>query len=180
MIDSDQIQALEVELNHFDPQVRARSLMRLIEQFETGVISLAQEKPVANLHCHTFFSFNAYGYSPTALAWLAKKNGYRLMGIVDFDVLDGVNEFLGACEQLGVRGSAGMETRVYLPEFATREINSPGEPGVNYYMGVGFTSGQVPPEVRPILDNLRQRATHRNQLIMERVNRYLSPVSIGY
>ena len=180
MIDSDQIQALEVELNHFDPQVRARSLMRLIEQTETGTIPLAQEKAVANLHCHTFFSFNVYGYSPTALAWLAKKNGYRLMGIVDFDVLDGVNEFLGACEQLGVRGSAGMETRVYLPEFATREINSPGEPGVNYYMGVGFISSQVPPEVKPILDNLRQRATHRNQLIMEQVNRYLSPVSIGY
>jgi hypothetical protein len=52
------------------------------------------------------------------------------MGIVDFDVLDGVDEFLDACELVGVRGSAGIETRVFLPEFATREINSPGEPGV--------------------------------------------------
>ena len=124
---------------------------------------------MANLHCHIIFSFNAFGYSPTALAWLAKKNGYRLMGMVDFDVLDGVEEFLLACERLGVRGSAGMETRVYLPGFATREINSPGEPGVSYYMGVGFTSSQVPPVVRPILDDLRQRATRRNRLVVERV-----------
>ena len=52
------------------------------------------------------------------------------MGIVDFDVLDGVDEFLGACDAVGLRGSTGMETRVFVPEFADREINSPGEPGV--------------------------------------------------
>jgi len=52
-----------------------------------------------------------------------------LIGIVDFDVLDGVDEFLAACEVAGVRGSAGVETRVFIPEFATHEINSPGEPG---------------------------------------------------
>jgi len=40
-----------------------------------------------------------------------------------------VDEFLSACEIAGVRGSAGMETRVFIPEFADREINSPGEPG---------------------------------------------------
>ena len=77
------------------------------------------------MHCHTFFSFNAYGHSPTSLAWLAKRRGFKLMGIVDFDVLDGVGEFLDACEVVGVHGSAGIETRVFLPEFATREINSP-------------------------------------------------------
>ena len=132
------------------------------------------------MHCHTYFSFNAYGHSPTSLAWLAKRRGFRLMGIVDFDVLDGVDEFLDACELVGVRGSAGIETRVFLPEFATREINSPGEPGVYYHMGIGFTSSQVPETAASILDDLHQRAARRNQVVADRVNAHLTPVTIDY
>ena len=60
-----------------------------------------------NMHCHTFFSYNAYGHSPSSLAWLAKKNGYAAIGIVDFDVLDAVDEFLDACELLRRAGQRG-------------------------------------------------------------------------
>jgi len=147
---------------------------------QQGAVPLEPEADVANMHCHTFFSFNAYGHSPTSLAWLAKRHGFKLMGIVDFDVLDGVDEFLDACELVGVRGSAGIETRVFLPEFATREINSPGEPGVLYHMGIGFTTSQVPETVANILADLRQRAARRNQAVVERVNAYLDPVAIDY
>jgi len=135
---------------------------------------------VANMHCHTFFSFNAYGHSPTSLAWLAKRRGFRLMGIVDFDVLHGVDEFLGACELVGVRGSAGIETRVFIPEFATREINSPGEPGICYHMGIGFTLSQVTETAACILGDLRQRAAWRNRDMMDRINAHLDPVAIDY
>lgn len=174
------IAELEARLNDFDPQVRLAALQELAALANSGAISLPQEAEVANMHCHTFYSFNAYGYSPTALAWLARKHGFKLMGIVDFDVLDGVDEFLHACDMLGVRGSAGMETRVYIPEFSTREINSPGEPGIFYYMGIGFTSGQVPPSAAHILAALKQRARRRNLDIVERVNEYLAPVTIDY
>jgi hypothetical protein len=102
------------------------------------------------------------------------------MGIVDFDALDGVDEFLDACQLLGVRGSAGIETRVHIPEFAAREINSPGEPGVAYHMGIGFTSSRVPGEAAPILADLRQRAERRNRGVVDRVNAYLDPVAIDY
>jgi hypothetical protein len=132
------------------------------------------------MHCHTFFSFNAYGHSPTSLAWQARQRGFRAVGIVDFDVLDGVDEFLTACDMVGVRGSAGVETRVYIPEFATREINSPGEPGIAYHMGIGFTSGQAPESAAPILANMRQSAARRNREIVKRVNAYLDPVMIDY
>ena len=132
------------------------------------------------MHCHTFFSFNAYGYSPAAIAWLALRRGFKLVGIVDFDVLDAVDEFLDACEFLGVRGSAGIETRVFIPEFADKEINSPGEPGICYHMGIGFVSSQVPPEVTDVLAGLRQRAGQRNLGVMTRVNDYLDPVRLDY
>lgn len=102
------------------------------------------------------------------------------MGIVGFDVLDGVDEFLAACDKVGVRGSAGIETRVYIPEFATREINSPGEPGVYYHMGIGFTSSQVPGSVQPILADMHRRATEWDQAMLGRVNAHLAPVIIDY
>ena len=137
----DDITQLESQLNDFDPAVRAAALAALLEAERRGEVTPAPPADVANMHCHTFFSFNAYGYSPSGLAWLAHKNGYRLLGMVDFDVLDAVDEFLDACELVGVRGSAGIETRVFIPEFATREINSPGEPGIYYHMGIGFAGG---------------------------------------
>ncbi len=170
------LESLEAQLNEFTPAVRAQALNALIAL----EIPSEAEKNVANLHCHTFFSFNAYGYSPTGLAWLAKRRGFKSLGIVDIDALDGVAEFLDACEQIGVRGSAGMETRVYVPEFASREINSPGEPGVFYYMGIGFTSCQTPTAVAPILAEMRRRAEQRNRGMVERINAYLSPVAVDY
>ncbi|MBI1881438.1 MAG: hypothetical protein HYR94_24930 [Chloroflexi bacterium] len=174
------IRTLETNLNNFAPNIRAEALQELLSLAQQGQIELASPADVANMHAHTFFSFNGYGYSPTALAWLAKRRGFKLMGIVDFDVLDAVDEFLTACDLVGVRGSAGIETRVFVPEFATREINSPGEPGVYYHMGIGFTSSQTPASVAPILADMRRRAVERNQDMLARINAYLAPVTIGY
>ena len=137
-------------------------------------------RPVVNMHCHSFFSYNGYGYSPSYLAWLAKRDGYGLIGLVDFDVLDGADEFLDACDALGVRGTVGMETRVYVPEYASKELNSPGEPGVSYQMGIGFTSSSVPIVAQPMLEDLSQRSEQRNRGMVERLNRYLRPVEIDY
>jgi hypothetical protein len=102
------------------------------------------------------------------------------MGIVDFDTLDGVDEFLDACDLVGLRGSAGVETRVFVPEFATREINSPGEPGVCYQMGVGFATGQPDDRAADILADLRQRSSDRVQDMLAHINAYLAPVTIDY
>ena len=174
------INELETKLNSFSLPERTAALSALAAQAQDGLVKVEPEKDVANMHSHTFFYFNAYGYSPSGLAWLAKQSGYALIGIVDFDVLDAVDEFLDACFTIGVRGSAALETRVYIPEFATREINSPGEPGVFYYMGIGFTSGQAPAAGAPILADMRSRAAQRNLAMVERINAYLSPVEIDY
>jgi hypothetical protein len=177
---NDHVRELEARLNDFNPTVRAGALRGLADLVARGEVDLAPLRGAVNMHCHTFFSYNAYVYSPSALAWLAKKNGYAAIGIVDFDVLDAVDEFLDACELLGVRGSAGIETRVFIPEFATREINSPGEPGVYYHMGIGFTSGKAPAAVAPILASMRERAARRNRAMLERVNAHLAPLTIDY
>ena len=167
---------LEAQLNDFSPATRMQALQALIASAEPA----GTPQAAVNLHCHTFFSFNAYGYSPTGLACLARQRGFQVLGIVDFDVLDGVEEFLSACELLGVRGSAGMETRVFIPEFASRETNSPGEPGVYYTMGIGFPTSAAPAAAAPILTDMRQRAEARNRAMLARINAFLAPVAVDY
>jgi hypothetical protein len=160
--------------------VREAALRELVALAGAGAVELPPPVEAVNMHCHTIFSFNGYGYSPSALAWLGRRRGLAAMGIVDFDVLDGVDEFLDACELVGLRGSAGIETRVFVPEFATREINSPGEPGVCYQMGIGFASGQAEGRAVEILADLRQRAADRNRGMLARINAHLAPAGIDY
>ncbi|UCH26841.1 MAG: hypothetical protein JSV66_04120 [Trueperaceae bacterium] len=168
---------LEQQLNDFDPSTRKDALDTLL-RMEIEPPGPARE--VANMHCHTFFSFNAYGHSPTSLAWLGRQRGIGLMGTVDFDVLDAVDEFLDACELTGVRGSTGIETRTYFPEFADFEMNSPGEPGILYHMGIGFSGGEVSPKAARILSELCTQSAQRNLDVIERLNDYLDPVKVDY
>lgn len=174
------IEQLEQQLDSFDAIERKKALSILLDNVKAGEIELPQAGDWVNLHCHTFYSYNAYGYSPSKFAWLARKVGLALAGTVDFDVLDALDEFRDACGLLGLKGCSGVETRVYVPEFSTRVINSPGEPGISYHMGVGFPSSTVPADQEGFLTNLKDMAQTRNQALMERVNAYLDPVVLDY
>ncbi len=169
---------LEAQLNDFDPTKRKAALEALRNRVAQGEVVFPESRNIVNLHCHTAFSYNGYGYSPIFIAWRARCEGLLMAGCIDFDVLDAVDEFLAACRALGLKGCAGIETRVYIPEFGTCEINSPGEPGIAYYVGAGFTSST--PKDPALLKSLKTTAQHRNRRIMERVNAYLSPVVLDY
>jgi len=172
--------AQETRLNDFAPQARAQALRELVAETARAKSPRPPVGDAVNLHMHTFFSYSAEGRSPTALAWLARQQGFWAAGIVDFDVLDGVEEFLEACDTLGVRGTAGIETRAFLPAFADREINSPGEPGVCYHMGVGFVSGMTPDCDAGILAGMRRQAEERNREMVRRLNAHLAIVAVDY
>src|SRR4029079_11912483 len=101
-------------------------------------------------------------------------------GIVDFDVLDGLEEFLGAGRALGLKTCVSIESRVFVPEFATRVINSPGEPGIAYNMGVGFTTANLTGWAKDYLVDMRQRAGTRTREVLERVNSYLKEIALDY
>ena len=62
---------LEQALNSFDPGIRRAALADLLSRIPDA----PPGRGIANMHCHTFFSFNAYGYSPTGLGWLARQEG---------------------------------------------------------------------------------------------------------
>ncbi len=174
------IEELELQLDSFDPVERQAALDRLCAMASAGEIELPQPGRDVNMHCHTFFSFNTYGYSPSKFAWLAKKKGLAAGATIDFDVLDALDEFHTARRKLGLKGCSGMETRVYVPEFADKVMTSPGEPGITYHMGVGFPTSKLDGELADFQANLRETAQNRNQELMGRVNRYLKPVELDY
>jgi hypothetical protein len=167
---------LEQQLDSFDPAQRRQALLGLRQQVEGGKITLPGPGSDVNLHAHTFFSYNAYGYSPSKYAWLARKAGLAVAGIVDFDVLDALEEFLDAGQLVGLKTCVSLESRVFVPEFASRVINSPGEPGIAYHMGVGFTR----PVQHPFLAQMRAAAARRTRDLLTCVNRHLQPVELDY
>jgi hypothetical protein len=174
------VKELEEKLDSLDSAERKEALLMLYEKAQAGRIRLPEPGTDVNLHCHTFFSYNTYGYSPSKFAWLSRKAGLAVAGIVDFDVLDGLEEFLEAARMLGLKGCVGMETRVFVPEFADKVMTSPGEPGITYHMGVGFPTAPKGQRLESFLSHLKKIAQERNRDLMERVNRYLSPAELDY
>jgi hypothetical protein len=168
--------SLEQKLDSFDAAQRHRALAALWRKAGDGLVTLPEPGTAVNLHAHTFFSYNAYGYSPSKFAWLARKAGLAAAGIVDFDVLDGLEEFLQAGRLLGLKTCVSLESRAFVPEFAARVINSPGEPGIAYHMGVGFTSAAP----HPFLTQMRRAAAQRTRDLLLRVNRFMQPVELDY
>lgn len=180
MIMGNEIKSLESELNSLDCKVRKNALAEICDLLRTGKLHCDGPTEAHNLHCHTFYSYNGYGFSPSYIAWLARRHGWLAAGVVDFDVLDGVDEFLSAARKLNVRGVCGIETRTFIPELADKEINSPGEPGVAYHLGAGFTSGKAVGNAAGFLDGLRAKAAGRTRQIVELVNSLLAPVAIDF
>jgi len=182
------VEELERKLDSFNSAERKEALVALCQKVKAGEIELPEAGTDVNppdvwrvnLHCHTFFSYNTYGYSPSKFAWLARKRGLAVAGVVDFDVLDALEEFLEAARMLGLKACAGLETRVYVPEFSDRVINSPGEPGISYHMGIGFPKATLEGKQKEFLLTLRETAQQRNRDLMERVNKYLKPVELDY
>jgi len=174
------IDEFEKRLDSFDAFERRQALEALKEEATSGQIALPKAGQEVNLHCHTFFSYNCYGYSPSKIAWLGRKRGMAVAGIVDFDVLDGLDEFFDAASLIGLKGCGGFETRVFVPEFAKSVINSPGEPGIAYHSASGMPSAKLSDAQTLFINRLRNISSTRNTDLIQRVNEYLKPVVLDY
>jgi len=169
---------LEERLDAFDAAERRSALEELAT---THADAFGPEGANVNMHAHSFFSYNAAGYSPSHLAWDARKTGLYAAGLCDFDVLDGLEEFLEAGLALGLRATVNLETRAFFGEYADADISSPGEPGVTYIMGAGFA--RVPAATTPAgreLAAYRDRARERNMALMRRLNAHLPEIAVDY
>lgn len=161
----------------------------LIEKRKTEFLSLArlvdtkttQSTQNINIHIHSFYSYNAFGWSPYKIALECRKAGLQAAGIIDFDVLDGMEEFYEACDLLEMRGSVGIETRTFNDLMPDYEIDSPGEPGVSYIAGTGFT--RKPENNSPeglFLSRLFENSKKRNLALIHRINEKIPEIAIDY
>jgi hypothetical protein len=169
---------LEKRLDEFNPQTR-RDALAALAALAGG--TLPETGRNVNLHCHSFFSYNADGWSPTRIAWECRKRGLYAAALCDFDVLDGLDEFLAAGRTIGLRTAVHLETRAFLREYAAHDINSPGEPGVTYIMGTGFfelpaSTGQT----GQTLDLFRRSARARNESLISRINGRVPEIALNY
>lgn len=163
-------------LNHFKAERRRDALKALM-----ATAQFPPQGELFNMHCHSFFSYNAEGWSPSRIAWECRMRGLCAAALCDFDVLDGLEEFLAAGLALALRTAVHLETRSYVREQADVDISSPGEPGVAYIMGCGFTAL---PEVNTpqalFLEMLRQGAQDRNHALIARINAALPEIALDY
>jgi hypothetical protein len=173
----NQTELLE-QLSSFTPETRAAALRRLLEA------SPRPAKPESdwfNMHIHSFFSYNGEGWSPTRIAWEAREQGLYAIAACDFDVLEALGELLAASDLLGLRAAVGFESRVFFREYADHEINSPGEPGVFYFMGMGFAA---PPKAgskgAAVLADMLARSHARNRNLIGRINAALGELVLDY
>jgi len=168
----------EEQLDSFDATERREALGRLAAEHGDA---LGPEGTNVNLHFHSFFSYNAEGYSPSHIAWEARKAGLYAAGLCDFDVLDGLEEFFEAGFTVGLRTTVHVETRVYLKEYAGVDISSPGEPGVTYIMGAGFAGAPAEGTAQAReLRGYRSRARERNIALVNRINGHLPDIALDY
>ncbi|MCC6485147.1 MAG: hypothetical protein IT209_09910 [Armatimonadetes bacterium] len=175
------IPALEEQLNSFDGKARHDALIQLRKLADEGGFALPSLKDETNAHMHSFYSYNALGWSPSRIAWESRKYGLEVAGKVEFDVLDGTEEFLSAGEILGLKTVCSLETRVFIREYADKVINSPGEPGIAYFMTAGvYRLPEAQAEAANTAKTLYTIARTRNEELMERVNAHLAPVTLDY
>lgn len=159
------------QLSSFDAWKRISALQTLAQTTE-----FPAESPAMNMHVHSFFSYNGEGWSPSRIAYELKKMGLYGAALCDFDVIQGVEEFLTAGDLLGLRTAASFESRVFFPEYADKEINSPGEPGVLYFMGSGFVDGKRAADFQAQLE----QSHARNRALIARVNAALPGCQLSY
>ena len=165
------------KLSDFDKKVRFEELSKVLKNVEFT----KSEVESVNTHIHTFYSFNIDGLSPTEVIYKAKMYGLEVAGTVDFDVLDAMDEVFEVGDTLKLRTIASLETRAYVEDYKEREINSPGECGILYSMGVGFV--RLPKEgteAYEILQSMRKGARDRNVSLIGRLESTLAPLFIDY
>lgn len=177
LIQNGELEALENDLSSFDPEVRKNTLRTLSEH--------GMQEPLSsdnvNLHLHSFYSYNAKSWSPSRIAWECAKKGLYAAGIVDFDVIDGQQEFIIAGEMLKLRTSVDLETRSFMTEYADREIDSPGEPGVSYILAGGFVKNILTGSRQDdFLKYLRDNSESRNLALIDRINAHIPDIAIDY
>lgn len=160
---------------------RRQALNEAVTSFRDGSVVRPHDTGWVNVLARTFFSYSYDSFSPARLAWEAVIRGLSVIGSADYGNLGALGELQLAGDALGIRATVSMETKVYVPAYADREINCPDQPGFLRCLGVGFTN--VPSlncESGNLIASLPGQSRDRNKARIARFNPILNPVCIDY
>lgn len=111
-----------------------------------------------NYHMHSYYSDGVL--SPRALAKRFCDEEYDVIALTDHDGIDGVEEFLESCEELGIRGVTGIE-------FST-ELELDGTAYELHILGYNFDPKNE--ELNSVCSELRNRRHERNVRLVDALN----------
>ncbi len=132
--------------------------------------------PKVNNHIHTPYSFSAFGSVEEAVR-MASAEGIRVLGINDFNVTDGYEEFLNHCLAERIFPLLNMEMIGISREHQEKgiRINDPKNPGRIYISGKGMA---FPPgwsdENRQKLERVIREGNRQVSEMVRLVNRWCS------
>jgi hypothetical protein len=88
---------------------------------------------------------------------------------------------LEAGDLLGIKAVVGLESRVFVPDYADKVLNSPGEPGIAYFMATGsYRLPEAGSQAETTLRLLKEIAQRRNREMINKINAHLGSVAVDY
>ncbi|MDO4548039.1 MAG: PHP domain-containing protein [Clostridia bacterium] len=156
---------------------RLDNLGKLVQDAREGRLPLPETHEDVNNHIHTTYSFSPY--SPTAAVWFSWQSGLCTCGLIDHDSIAGCDEFLKACEIVGIPGTVGMECRASMLDtpFADKKFNNPDQAGMTY-----LTIHGVPHDKAGALNEyfipMREKRNVRNRAMVNSINGMLAAFDI--
>ncbi|MBD3347302.1 MAG: PHP domain-containing protein [Chitinivibrionales bacterium] len=136
--------------------------------------------PVSNSHIHTPYSFSCFESIEQAVS-LAKKEEVDVLGISDFNTIEGYEEFTRQCEKQRVYPLYNIEFIAFSPEDKEKGYrwNDPKNPGAIYFSGKALN---YPPSIssdsKNILSSLWKASQDHIWQVIEKVNEYFEEVKI--
>ncbi len=126
-----------------------------------------------NNHVHSTYSFSPY--TPSDIPVKAKEAGLGTVGIMDHDSVSGCAEFLEACKQVNIAGTAGCEIRVNMDgtSIQGRKTNNPDEANVSYIALHGIPANKFA-DVTRFLEPIHKARIERDRKEVEKLNAVLA------
>ncbi|MFH0758220.1 MAG: PHP domain-containing protein [Bacteroidota bacterium] len=150
----------------------------LLRAYGTG----SGEPPMkVNNHIHSPYSFSAFSSISEAVR-LASQEDVKILGINDFYVRDGYEEFVDRCVECGIFpllnieliGISGQEQEKGI------RVNDPGNPGRTYISGKGLAFHSLLPEGQQTkLDKVVRESNHQVSEMITLLNRWLANHGTG-
>lgn len=155
---------------------RLAALYRLVETNHDGILDVSPSEEVNN-HVHTRYSFSPY--SPSAVAYYAKRAGLQAVGSVDHDSIGAAHEMIDAARIVGIGSTVGCELRVDFAdtEFADRKLNNPDTTGNAYIVIHGVPRSHIAAMER-FLEPIRNARNERNARQVAALNEILAEYGV--